>query len=756
MLRLGLRLSLRTGRESITRLILTALAVTIGVTVLLFTLASFRALQVANSRPCWECTRREDQGSSAARDSESSLLWLYRKDYFKGKDIKRVDLAAKGPQTQSIPAIPHLPGLGEYYVSPALAELLRTSPRDELANRFAGSQVGIIGDAALSSPNDLVAIVGRSHTELADVPQAFAVNRIETAPESQYYTNFLKFAFAIGAVGLLFPMLILIATATRLSASRREERYAALRLVGATPRQVAVIASVDAGIGALIGTILGIGVFQLLRPVVADAAITGVPFFVKDLTPTAIGFVAVFVGVPLAAVGAAIFSLKRVQISPLGVSRKVTPKPPGKWRIIPFLLGLTLFALAAALSGDEISGPSGAGLGAGFLLIMVGLLTGGPWLTMQATRFVARTAKGASSLLASRRLADNPKAAFRSVSGLVLGVFVGSVFSGIAPVILAEQRTVQVDTLSNVLTAGFYDPNRDAREGVNDGLSPEDGTKLISQLRAYGEVETFPIYAVPVAEASSSKADARAAVLEGDSAADPRKGYIACQSLERLSVLGHCAGGATVTTIPTTPLVIDHETGVIDQTSADVQTDELAELPLQALLVKADNASSLEKVRTLLARNAVSVEIPKSFGEIRLNELRTVTILQRIVYVAIALTLLIAGCSLAVAVGGSLLERKRPFSLLRLSGMPLSALNKVVLLESAIPLVLVALIAAVSGLGLAAVMAKTLAPAGTALELPSTGYYLTMSACLVASLLVVSATLPLLGRITKPDNARFE
>jgi hypothetical protein len=44
------------------------------------------------------------------------------------------------------------------------------------------------------------------------------------------------------------------------------------------------------------------------------------------------------------------------------------------------------------------------------------------------------------------------------------------------------------------------------------------------------------------------------------------------------------------------------------------------------------------------------------------------TTVERLAFIAVALTLLVAGCSLAVAVGGGLVERKRPFSLLRLSG----------------------------------------------------------------------------------------
>ena len=54
--RLGLHLSLRSGREALIRLLLTALAVTIGVTVLLGVLADYHAFQSTSRRPAWENT----------------------------------------------------------------------------------------------------------------------------------------------------------------------------------------------------------------------------------------------------------------------------------------------------------------------------------------------------------------------------------------------------------------------------------------------------------------------------------------------------------------------------------------------------------------------------------------------------------------------------------------------------------------------------------------------------------------------------
>ena len=56
MLRIGLQLTLRSGREGLVRLLITAAAVAVGVALLLGVLAEFHAFQANSNRPCWSCT----------------------------------------------------------------------------------------------------------------------------------------------------------------------------------------------------------------------------------------------------------------------------------------------------------------------------------------------------------------------------------------------------------------------------------------------------------------------------------------------------------------------------------------------------------------------------------------------------------------------------------------------------------------------------------------------------------------------------
>src|SRR5260370_16798142 len=81
-------------------------------------------------------------------------------------------------------------------------------------------------------------------------------------------------------------MLVLIGTATGLAGVRREERFAALRLVGGTPGDIRVLAAVESVVGAFFGAVLGIVIFLLVKPLLAGAALIGTQYFSSEVTPT--------------------------------------------------------------------------------------------------------------------------------------------------------------------------------------------------------------------------------------------------------------------------------------------------------------------------------------------------------------------------------------------------------------------------------------------------------------------------------------
>jgi len=114
----------------------------------------------------------------------------------------------------------------------------------------------------------------------------------------------------------------------------------------------------------------------------------------------------------------------------------------------------------------------------------------------------------------------------------------------------------------------------------------------------------------------------------------------------------------------------------------------------------------------------------------------------------------IAGCGLAVSIAGGLAERKRPFSLLRLTGARLAILRRVITLEAAAPLLITAVVSIAAGLLAAHLFLR--AQLHETLQAPGVQYYLIVVAGILASLTIIASTLPLLERITGPDVARNE
>ena len=125
-------------------------------------------------------------------------------------------------------------------------------------------------------------------------------------------------------------------------------------------------------------------------------------------------------------------------------------------------------------------------------------------------------------------------------------------------------------------------------------------------------------------------------------------------------------------------------------------------------------------------------------------------------------TLLVAGCSVAIAAVGGLLERRIPFALLRLSGTPLRTLRAVVMREAALPLFTLATTSAVLGLGVSWISVRFGETGRHQLRKslifswPSIGLVVVLAAGLAATLAVVASILPLLDRVTRTEATRFE
>jgi hypothetical protein len=189
--------------------------------------------------------------------------------------------------------------------------------------------------------------------------------------------------------------------------------------------------------------------------------------------------------------------------------------------------------------------------------------------------------------------------------------------------------------------------------------------------------------------------------------------------------------------------------------AATISAQRLQSLPVQQIIVATNGSTSaIEKARTVLVTAYPDELVPTTIAEQRAWSSQSLAAYQQLADVMILISFPIAGCSLAVSVAGGLSDRKRPFSLLRLTGVPYGVLRRVVLLESAVPLLAVAVVAIGTGFLAAQLFLK--AQFGYSLRAPGPEYYLIVLGGLTTSLGIIASTLPLLRRITGPETARNE
>jgi ABC-type antimicrobial peptide transport system permease subunit len=178
-----------------------------------------------------------------------------------------------------------------------------------------------------------------------------------------------------------------------------------------------------------------------------------------------------------------------------------------------------------------------------------------------------------------------------------------------------------------------------------------------------------------------------------------------------------------------------------------------ADLPFTQLYVTTDGtAAAAERVRAAVqgidpwARVLLSndpVDATPQYAEVA-----------RIVGLGLIGSLALAGCSLAVATTTGLLQRRRQFVLLRAAGMPISRLRALVLLQAGVPLVVVSTVSA--ALGVAVAQGVLRIGGAPSVPLPDLSLVAVLVASLAVAMGVVTATLPAVDRLTRPQSLRSE
>ena len=159
MLRLGLQLTLRSGREALVRLLITAAAVAVGVALLLGVLAEFHAFQANANQPCWSCTQGAPCPATLPARGE---LWNNSVDFYQGQTISRLDVAALGPGAPVPPGVTRLPRRAATTPPPRSPRCCGQCPPTSSARGSPARLIGTIGQAGLDGPGDLAIYIGHT------------------------------------------------------------------------------------------------------------------------------------------------------------------------------------------------------------------------------------------------------------------------------------------------------------------------------------------------------------------------------------------------------------------------------------------------------------------------------------------------------------------------------------------------------------------------------------------------------------------
>lgn len=223
----------------------------------------------------------------------------------------------------------------------------------------------------------------------------------------------------LAVVLFTLPVLLLTNQAVRLGSPDQHRRYSALSVAGATRRDLRLWAAIEVGGPALLGAVLGIPVWLVLRQVLGY----GLMNHTGALVPMSVGpgFLTPLVLVTVAAYGAVV-GWRSAGAATRATERGVTGRRPRPWPLALVLLGiLGLVGASRYYYNSDV-------LALGILsVLLAGVVLSAPWIAQRAGALAARRARSASVLLAARRLEAEPWAAGRAaaavgVVGLVMGV----------------------------------------------------------------------------------------------------------------------------------------------------------------------------------------------------------------------------------------------------------------------------------------------------------------------------------------------
>lgn len=760
MIGLGLRLAVG-SRAARTRLVLVAIGVALGTVFLLGALGYMHARGVVNHR----VATRTPQLTGGPVDRPGILWSVTPVSYSPGDTAYTLIRTAPGHGPQPVPlGAPRMPAPGSAYVSPAVAAKMAANTPDGAVWRalVPWHVVGILNRAVLHDPNERVVMAGYRHAQLsARSVAAFRISswtQLAREAPGQSLPTYQLIPFAMAIALSLTPIAIFIASAARIGQRRRDERASALRLLGASTRQLAFLAACETAIAAFIGAVIGVGVIELLR-LRESVGFGSYVVFTADAVPPLWQLMAVLVGLPLFAAATAWVALSRSITQPLATRRRAAPRVPRAWRVLIPLIGWAGVAVVLTHPSSLPLTQRAVALAIFGSLVLVGVVLAGGYLVRRGARLM-RALPTASATIAGRRLEADAGGGFRAISGIAVALTVT------CAVLVVGASQAAVNTVQNTHVSEA------APTPVNDVIVSGTGEPAFDRQIAQ-IVRTVPGVRSTAAAAFSYRSSPEAVV-------------VGCATLSRLASESLPCGNGVLTTAALgavgAPITITFPRAV-GTTSLKTHIgghlprgfflfgggpDDVvvppglvpshASLDEHDLLVDTNN-SPLVQARLVgrLMRDVVSY-VPVYTQSGTEPESGTLQKLELLLTAIVLVVLGIAAAGLAIGAIEGVLERRRTLAHLAATGVSARTLRTSTILEIAAPMTAALILAVAIGIGTGATFIHFYYSndALTPIVIPWLRVVTIVLAAVAATACVVLVTLPMVGRSIGPENLRTE
>ncbi len=760
-LSIGARFAL-SGGPGWSRTLLTAAGVGLGVIVLLLAASVPHALAERNARG----DARAPVVKEELPPGPDTVQYSSRGTEYRGEGIGGLLLrpdAGADTTAEPPPGLDAFPGPGEMVVSPALGALLDSQEGEMLAERLDERRVGTIGAEGLRGPNELMYYAG---AETFPDDEVMRTDGFGVTSENTELPAVLVLLIVVICVVLLMPVAVFMATAVRFGGERRDQRLAALRLVGADIDMTRRIAAGESLVGALFGLVAGVGAFLALRQFLGSVTVWEFSAYPADIVPSSTLLVLILVAVPVSAVAASLFALRGIAIEPLGVVRASSvPRRRLGWRLVPGTVGLLLL-LPLGGSFDGGSSAEQARVATGVVLLLAGTTVLLPWLV---ERIVGRLRGGPVSWqLATRRLQLSSGNAARTVSGITVAVagatalhmlFFGAradqtELTGSDPD-RAQIEVSQADSDGDAMTelAGLLE----SVPGVTEAFGSASGESLMG---AGGSATVVVADCGTLRGMAGIESCANGDAFLAHSSSVPESDLPAPGDRLNLAVSWdtvEAVGEPRWWTVPETAAVVAaredasgwEQAGVL-ATPAALDPGLLTDAWSRVLLrVDPQDAEVVDRIRNAAWDMSPEPQVWELESETVSEELLDI---EQALLVGATGVMLIIGASMIVSMFEQLRERRRLLSALVAFGTRRGTLAASVLWQTAVPVALGLAVAAVVGTGLGALLMSMvgLEVGGWLAFLPMAG----VGAATIA--LVTLVSLPLLWRLMRPDGLRTE